>query len=169
MSAGRNSAPAVSFVGQVTDRTRTLLRRLLAPLAVLVVAGAVAAGASAAGDVSYAGTTSQGRPFALTVGGAGVRFRIDWTADCGDGGKPFEAQTASQRGLPDPGGGFTSHETYQARASDGAMVHYDIRISGRISGAGAAGAWRAVATGPYKDGGSYRCATGRLTWRAHRA
>ncbi|HEX3317470.1 MAG TPA: hypothetical protein VHR88_05585, partial [Solirubrobacteraceae bacterium] len=129
------------------------LRRTATLAAILAALGATAAGASAAGDVSYGGTTSQGRAFALTVSGGGVRFRIDWTAGCADGGKPFRAQTACQRGLPDSGGAFTSHETYDARASDGAMVHYDIRIGGRIHARTAAGVWRAVATGPYKDGG----------------
>ncbi|HEX3317798.1 MAG TPA: hypothetical protein VHR88_07250 [Solirubrobacteraceae bacterium] len=146
----------------------TSLRRTAAFVAVLAAVGATAAGTWAASLVSYGGRTSQGRAFTLTVGGGGVRFRIDWTAGCADGGKPFRAQTASQRGLPDTGGAFTSHETYNARASDGAMVHYDIRIGGRIHARTAAGVWRAVATGPYKNGGSYRCETGRITWKARR-
>jgi hypothetical protein len=150
----------------MSPRAPTCFRRL-AGLAAALVALSVSA-AAAAGPVSYGGTTSQKRAFTLTIGRDGVRFRIGWSARCGDGGKPFEAQTASRRGLPDPGGAFTSHETYDARASDGAMVHYNIRIAGTIHARTAAGAWRAVATGPYKDGGSYRCETGRITWNARR-
>ena len=96
-------------------------------------------------------------------------FRIAWKADCHDGQDPFKAETASQRPLPNPPGGFSSHETYNAKASDGATVHYDITIAGAIHGRRAAGSWQATATGPYKDGGSYKCDTGRVTWKALRA
>lgn len=145
------------------------MRRLVASVAVLAALAATAAGAWAAGMITYTGSTSQSSAFKLTVASDGVRFRIDWEADCGDGGKPFSAETASARPLPNAAGTFSSHETYDAKASDGAMVHYEITISGRIHRRTAAGTWGAVATGPYKDGGTYRCTTGRVTWKARRA
>ena len=64
-------------------------------------------------------------------------------------------------------GHFSSRETYDAKASDGATVHYAIVISGAVRRRGATGTWQAVASGPYKDGGTYRCDTGKVTWRAH--
>jgi hypothetical protein len=42
-------------------------------------------------------------------------------------------------------------------------------MAGAIHGRRAAGSWQATATGPYKDGGSYKCDTGRVTWKARRA
>jgi hypothetical protein len=144
------------------------MRRFAALLALLAVLAAAAGAAYAAGMVTYMGATSQGSFFKLTVAADGLRFRISWKADCHDGQRPFEAQTASARPLPNTPRGFSSHETYNAKASDGATVHYDITISGAIHGPRAAGSWQAVATGPYKDGGTYRCGTGKVTWKARR-
>jgi hypothetical protein len=145
------------------------MRRGLALLLTLLALGVTAGAAVAAAGVGYTGTTSQGKPFTLNVSADGVRFRIDWTADCGDGGKPFSAQTASQRALPlRAGGRFSSHESYDATASDGAKVHYQIAISGDVRRRRATGAWQAVASGPYKDGGTYKCDTGKVTWSARR-
>jgi hypothetical protein len=145
------------------------MRRSVACMAVLVALAAAAATAHAAGMLTFLGTTSQGTAFKLTVASDGLRFRIDWKADCHDGQRPFKAETASARPLPNTPGGFTSNETYDAKASDGATVHYDITIAGTIRGRRASGTWSAVATGPYKDGGSYRCDTGDVTWKARRA
>jgi hypothetical protein len=146
----------------------SLMRRFAAPMAVLAALAAVGATASAADMQTYMGSTSQGTPFKLTVASDGLRFRITWKADCHDGQDPFMAQTASQRPLPNTPGGFTSRENYDARASDGAVIHYAISISGTIHGPRAAGVWRAVAVGPYKNGGTYRCTTGRVVWKARR-
>jgi hypothetical protein len=144
------------------------LRRFALVMALLAALAAAAGAAYAAGMVTYMGATSQRSPFKLTVASDGLRFRISWRADCHDGQRPFAAETASARPLHNTTGGFTSHETYNARAGDGATVHYDIRISGAIHGPRAAGHWQAVATGPYKGGGTYRCDTGRVTWKARR-
>ena len=144
------------------------MRRFVALLAILALLAAAAGTAYAAGMITYTGATSQGNAFKLTVASDGLRFRIAWKADCHDGEDPFQAETASQRPLPNPPGGFSSHETYDAKASDGATVHYDITIAGAIHGRRAAGSWQATATGPYKDGGSYKCDTGRVTWKARR-
>jgi hypothetical protein len=148
--------------------TASLMRRFVAPVAVLAALAAAGATADAADMVTYLGTTSQGSPFKLTMAPDGLRFRITWKADCHDGQDPFQAQTASQRPLPNTPAGFTSRENYDARASDGAVVHYGISISGTIHGPRAAGVWRAVAVGPYKNGGTYRCVTGRVVWKARR-
>jgi hypothetical protein len=141
------------------------MRRVLAILLPVAVLGACAAVALAA-NRTYNGSTSQsGKTFTLTVAADGARFRIEWTADCGDGGKPFEAETTSQRPLPVRGGRFSSHESYDATASDGAKVHYAITISGTVRQRSAAGTWQAVASGPYKDGGTYKCDTTKVTWK----
>jgi hypothetical protein len=143
--------------------------RSLAIATVLAVLGGTATIAPAAtAAAGYVGTTSQNQRFALNVATDGVRFRIDWTANCGDGGKPFAAETASQRALPLRGGRFSSHESYDATANDGAKVHYEIAISGRVRRRHAAGTWQATAFGPYAGGGTYRCNTGRVTWLARR-
>jgi hypothetical protein len=144
------------------------MRRLIAILACLAALAALGGVAYAAGTVTYTGQTSQGKAFMLTIDSTGVRFRIDWAANCADGGQDFKATTSSQRALPNRAGQFSSHETYDAKASDGATVHYDIVISGRIHRGRAAGSWQAVASGPYKDGGTYRCDTGKVTWKARR-
>jgi hypothetical protein len=144
------------------------MRRALAILLPVSILGASAAVAFAA-TTTYTGSTSQsGKTFTLTVSGDGARFRIQWTADCADGGKPFQAETASQRALPIRGGRFSSHESYDATASDGAKVHYEIAIGGTVRRRSANGTWQAVASGPYKDGGTYKCDTGRVTWKATR-
>jgi hypothetical protein len=148
------------------------MRRVLILLAALGVVGATASVAPAAtggGGVIYQGTTSQNKPFRLLVKPEGVRFRVDWSADCGDNGKPFTAQTVSQRPLALKGSAFSSHESYDATASDGAKVHYDITMSGTVRRRMASGSWQAIATGPYKDGGTYKCDTGKVTWSARRA
>ena len=144
------------------------MRRFVALLAILALLAAAAGAAYAAGMLTYTGATSQGNAFKLTVASDGLRFRIAWKADCHDGQDPFQAETASQRPLPNPPGGFSSHETYDAKASDGATVHYAIVIAGAVRRRGATGTWQAVASGPYKGGGTYRCDTGKVTWRARR-
>jgi len=144
------------------------MRRLLATLTCLAALAALGGVAYAATTVTYTGQTSQSKAFTLTVGTGGVRFRIDWSANCADGGQDFKATTSSQRGLPTKAGQFSSHETYDAKASDGATVHYEIAISGAVRRRGATGTWQAVASGPYKDGGTYRCDTGKVTWKARR-
>ena len=144
------------------------MRRFVVPLAILATLAVATGAASAAGMLTFMGTTSQSSAFKLTVAGDGLRFRIAWKADCHDGQDPFQAETASQRPLPNTPGGFSSHETYDAKATDGATVHYDITIAGTIHGRRAAGTWEAVAKGPYKDGGTYKCDTGRVTWKARR-
>lgn len=140
----------------------------LLPLLAVLVMGASAALAAAPG-VIYNGTTSQSKPFKLNIRPEGVRFRVSWSADCGDGGKPFQAETVSQRPLALKGSAFSSHESYDAMASDGAKVHYDIVMSGKVLRRRASGAWQATATGPYKDGGTYKCDTGKVNWSARRA
>ncbi|MFL5835657.1 MAG: hypothetical protein ACJ76K_03595 [Solirubrobacteraceae bacterium] len=140
-------------------------RRALALLGVVAVVAATADVAYGA-TVTYTGSTSQSQPFKLVLRPDGVRFRLSWRANCGDGGKPFSAETASQRALPVHAGQFSSRETYDAKASDGATVHYTILIAGAVRRRGATGTWQAVASGPYKDRGTYRCDTGRVTWRA---
>jgi hypothetical protein len=145
------------------------MRRLVAALAFVAVLAAWGGVAFAAGVATYNGSTSQDHAFTLTVASDGVKFRIDWSAGCGDGAPDFKATTSSQRGLPSKAGSFSSHETYDAKASDGATVHYSIAIAGTIHRRVAAGSWRAVATGPYKDGGTYKCETGKVTWKARRA
>jgi hypothetical protein len=145
------------------------MRRALATLVPALLVGLTATVAYAA-VATYSGATSQsGKSFTLTVGSDGARFRIQWSADCADGGKPFQAETASQRALPVRAGRFSSHESYDATASDGAKVHYDIAISGTVRRRTATGTWQAVASGPYKDGGTYKCDTGRITWKAKRS
>jgi len=141
------------------------MRRALALLGVLVVL-APGAGVAYAATVTYTGSTSQSEPFKLVLGPDGVRVRISWSAECGDGGKPFSAQTASQRALAVHAAHFSSRESYDAKASDGATVHYAIVIAGAVRHRGATGTWQAVASGPYKDGGTYKCETGKVTWRA---
>jgi hypothetical protein len=141
------------------------MRRALAFLGVLAVLASTA-GVAYAATVTYTGSTSQSQPFKLVLRPDGVRFRLSWRANCGDGGKPFSAETASQRALPVHAAHFSSRETYDAKASDGATVHYAIVIAGAVRRRGATGTWQAVASGPYKDGGTYRCATGKVTWRA---
>jgi hypothetical protein len=144
------------------------MRRALATLVPVLLLGLIVAAAYAA-VVTYSGGTSQsGKSFTLTVSSDGARFRIQWSADCGDGGKPFQAETASQRALPVRAGRFASHENYDATASDGAKVHYDIAIAGTVRRRSASGTWQAIASGPYKDGGTYKCDTGRVTWKAQR-
>ena len=146
------------------------MRRALSVLTlVAVLAAACASVALAAGPgVMYLGTTSQHKPFKLSVKPEGVRFRIDWSADCGDGGKPFQAQTASQRPLALKASAFSSTESYDATASDGAKVHYAIVMTGAVHRRRASGTWQATASGPYKDGGTYKCDTGKVTWSARR-
>ena len=143
----------------------SLVRRPLACLGVLAVLAATA-GVAYAATVTYTGSTSQSKRFKLVLRPDGVRFRLSWSADCGDGGKPFSAETASQRALAVHAAHFSSRESYNAKASDGATVHYDITITGAIHGPRAAGSWQATATGPYKDGGSYKCDTGRVSLSA---
>jgi hypothetical protein len=177
--------PAQAFAPEDAARTRTQLssgclvgaavglniassmRRALAFLGVLAVLAA-SAGVAYAATVTYTGSTSQSQPFKLVLRPDGVRFRLSWRAGCGDGGKPFSAETASQRALPVHAAHFSSRETYDAKASDGATVHYAIVIAGAVRRRGATGTWQAVASGPYKDGGTYRCDTGKVTWRARR-
>ena len=143
------------------------MRRALAFLSVLAVLAATA-GVAYAAIATYTGATSQSQRFKLVLGPDGVRFRISWRAACGDGGKPFSAETASQRALAVHAAHFSSRESYNAKASDGANGHYAIVIAGAVRHRGATGTWQAVASGPYKDGGTYRCETGRVTWRARR-
>jgi hypothetical protein len=139
---------------------------------VIVAAAGLTAAASAvaqtAGDVQFSGKTQQRKPVILAVGPTGAMFRIDWAADCHDGGDPFEAQTSSQRPLPIQGGRFASHEKYDAKAADGATVHYEISLTGRVTRRAAKGTWRAKAKGPYADGDEYKCDTGKLSWKARR-
>jgi hypothetical protein len=142
------------------------MRRALAILLPVAVLGASAAVAFAATKTYTGSTSQQGKAFTLIVAPDGARFRIEWSADCGDGGKPFQAETSSQRPLPVRAGRFSSHETYDATASDGAKVHYEITIGGTVRRRAANGTWQAVASGPYKDGGTYKCDTGKLTWKA---
>jgi hypothetical protein len=144
------------------------MRRALTLLSVLAVLAATA-GVAYAATVTYFGSTSQSEPFKLVLGPDGVRFRISWNADCGDGGKPFSAQTASQRALAIRAAHFSSRESYDAKASDGATVHYAIVIAGTVRRQSTTGIWQAVASGPYKDGGTYTCDTGKVSWRARRA
>jgi hypothetical protein len=156
------------LVGAAVGRNiASSMRRALAFLGVLAVLAA-SAGVAYAATVTYTGSTSQSQPFKLVLRPDGVRFRLSWRAGCGDGGKPFSAETASQRALPLHAAHFSSRETYDAKASDGATVHYAIVISGAVRRRGATGTWQAVASGPYKDGGTYRCDTGKVTWRARR-
>jgi hypothetical protein len=144
------------------------MRRALVALVPALVLGLTVTAAYAAVATYTGGTSQSGKTFTLTVGSDGARFRIQWTADCADGGKPFQAETSSQRALPVRGGRFSSHESYDATASDGAKVHYDIAIAGTVRRRSASGTWQAVASGPYKDGGTYRCDTSRVTWKAQR-
>src|SRR5919201_5952116 len=116
----------------------SLMRHFVAPMAVLAALAAAGGTAAAADMRTYMGSTSQGSPFKLTIAPDGLRFRITWKADCHDGQDPFMAQTASQRPLRNTPGGFTSRENYDARASDGAVIHYGISISGTIHGPRAA-------------------------------
>jgi hypothetical protein len=146
---------------------RTLL--LFLALAVLTASATGAVALAAGLGVIYRGTTDQGKPFKLNIKPEGVRFRVSWSADCGDGGKPFGAETVSQRPLALRGSAFSSHESYDAMASDGAKVHYDIVMAGTVHRRRASGTWQATATGPYKDGGTYKCDTGKVTWSARRA
>jgi hypothetical protein len=163
----RNSRAAASLVRAVGHNIVSSMRRALAFLCVLAVLAATA-GVAYAATVTYTGSTSQSQPFKLVLRPDGVRFRLSWRAGCGDGGKPFSAETASQRALPVHAAHFSSRETYDAKASDGATVHYAIVIAGAVRRRGATGTWQAVASGPYKDGGTYRCDTGKVTWRARR-
>jgi hypothetical protein len=144
------------------------MRRALVLLGGLAVLAATAGLAYAATTLTYMGSTSQDQPFKLVRSSDGVRFRVSWSADCGDGGKPFQAETASARPLGVHAAHFSSRESYDAKASDGATVHYEIAIAGAVHRRGATGTWQAVASGPYKDGGTYKCDTGKVTWRARR-
>src|SRR5262245_38783030 len=101
---------------------------ILMTMAALAAVADVALGALG----TYKGTTDQDKAFTLTVTPDGARFGIDWSADCGDGGKPFQAHTSSQRALPLRAGSFSSRESYDATASDQAKVHYVISIVGHV-------------------------------------
>ena len=124
--------------------------------------------ALAAGD-RYIGQTSQGQPISFDTAPDGVRFHVNWAANCDDGGNPFEATTTSRDRLPVRSGAFSTRERYRARAEDGALVRYQVALAGQLNDSAAQGTWQAQAAGPTSAGFDYLCDSGSVTWTATRS
>jgi hypothetical protein len=135
--------------------------------AALLAAAAFATAQSQSGR--YKGVTRQKQKVSMNISRKGVKFSIPWSANCRDGGPRFKGTTSNSKPLRvRKRGAFAAKASFTGAAADGTKVRYRVAFKGKLRGKKASGSWRLTVRGPYIEGGTYTCTTGKVRWRAKR-